>query len=104
MEPRIPPTPPPPVVHFIAITGGGSFALSSGQSVTSNFTLDRDNVTSAVSLGAGPLPAGVTAVFTPASLPASSAAQGFSLTLTAAADAAPVKKKRAAVDPADRGG
>jgi hypothetical protein len=89
VEPRIPPNPLPPVVHLIVITGGGSFALSSGQSVTSSFSLDRDNVTSAVSLGAGPLPAGVTAVFTPSSLPASSAAQAFSLTLTAAADAAP---------------
>jgi hypothetical protein len=91
VEPRIPPTPipppPPPPPAFIAITGASSVSINAGQSVSIQLTVVRSRVTAAISLGAVKLPQGVTAAFSPTSLPASSDSQQFTLTLTAAASA-----------------
>jgi hypothetical protein len=84
-------SPNPPVPPLIALLGGGSVSLSSGQSVTVQFSVARHNAQMPISLGIGSLPTGITAAFSPKLLPASVASQQFSLTLTAAANIQPVK-------------
>jgi hypothetical protein len=74
-------------VDQIAITGATSVSINAGQSVGIPLTLIRSRVSEAISLGAIRLPQGLTATFSPASLPASTASQQFTLTLTAAATA-----------------
>jgi hypothetical protein len=67
------------------LTGGtSSVTVDGGQSVAIEFTADRVETEAAISLSAGQLPQGVTAAFSPSSLPASAGAQQFTLTLTAA--------------------
>jgi hypothetical protein len=90
-SPGISPTALPPQAPQITLTGGSSVTVNSGQSAAVQFSLDRHDMGTAVSLSVSSLPQGVTAVFSPASLPASSAAQQFSLTLTAAATVVPVE-------------
>jgi hypothetical protein len=88
-RPDIPPNPiippPPPIPPRVVLTSGtSSVTIDGGQSATIEYTVDRLETTAAVSLNVGPLPQGVTAALAPSSLPASSAAQQFTLTLTAA--------------------
>lgn len=90
MRPLIPPIlpnggshPPPPLPRIILSGGGRSVSINSGHSVAITFGVERFNVDAAISLSALSLPPGVTAAFSPSSLPASSAGQQFILTLTA---------------------
>jgi hypothetical protein len=80
----IPPSPPPLSPRIVLTSATSSVTIDGGKSATIEYTVDRIETTAAVSLNVGPLPQGVTAALSPSSLPASSAAQQFALTLTAA--------------------
>ncbi len=87
-EPNGWPPPPPPLHARILLTGGpASVSINNGQSVALQFTVERIVTEAPVALGVLGLPPGVTASFSPPSLPAASVVQKFTLTLTAAANA-----------------
>jgi hypothetical protein len=81
------PRPPPP--PRIVLTGGGSVSIGNGQSVSVQFQVVTTDIFEPISLAALGLPQGVTAAFSPPSLPApdAGAVQRFSLTLTAVPNA-----------------
>lgn len=79
--------PPPPLPRIIVTGGPESISINAGHSVAMTFTVARFETTAAISLSAVQLPAGVTAAFSPTSLPASSVGQQFTVTLTAASNA-----------------
>lgn len=79
--------PPLPLPRIIVTGGPESISINAGHSVAMTFTVARFETTAAISLSAVQLPAGVTAAFSPTSLPASSVGQQFTVTLTAASNA-----------------
>jgi hypothetical protein len=89
--------PPPPKPRISIEPATTSITLNSGQSITLNFVLVRNDIHVAVNLGVGSVPPGVTAVLSPQSLPAtpplgpSATAVNFSLTLTAAENVTPAE-------------
>src|SRR5271156_4942563 len=73
------PRPPPP--PRIVLTGGGRVSIGNGQSVSVQFQVVTTDIFEPISLAALGLPQGVTAAFSPPSLPApdAGAVQRFSL-------------------------
>jgi hypothetical protein len=78
---------PVPLPRIILSAETGSVSVNNGQSIAVEFTAERVDTEAAISLSAVRLPQGVTAAFSPASLPASSVAQKFIMTLTASPNA-----------------
>jgi hypothetical protein len=88
--PGIPPNPiiPIPPPHLFLFPAESSVSISSGQQVAVEFTVERIVAPGAASLAVSGLPPGITATFSPPSLPPSATA--FSLILTAAQNITPV--------------
>jgi len=82
-----PPLPPPP--HIAISPSTTSITISSGQSETLNFTLEKTTIFTAVSLSVGSVPQGITAALSTSVLEPSHSQ--FSLTLTAAENLTPVE-------------
>jgi len=76
----------PPVPEII-LSGPGAVTLNNGASATVQLTVKETRIGQAINLSAAGLPAGVSAVFTPASLPHPVPSQHVSLQLTASATA-----------------
>ncbi len=80
----ISPIHPPPLQPRITLTGGArTVTINNGHSVAVTFDVTRFLTEAPIGLSALRLPPGVTAVFSPPSLPASMTQQQFTLTLTA---------------------
>lgn len=79
---------PPPITDFtLTVTGGTTQTVNPGQTATFNFGLQPQGgvLNVPITLTASGLPAGATAVFTPASIASGSAATTFSLAIKTAA-------------------
>ncbi|WP_165420433.1 Ig-like domain repeat protein [Edaphobacter modestus] len=75
---------PPPINDFtFTATGATTQSVNPGQTATFNFSLQPQDgpLNAPITLTASGLPAGATAIFTPASIPSGSAATAFSLAI-----------------------
>ncbi|MBS1799733.1 MAG: SMP-30/gluconolactonase/LRE family protein [Acidobacteria bacterium] len=75
---------PPPITDFtLTATGAATQTVNAGQTATFNFALQPQNgvLNVPITLTAAGLPAGATAVFTPATIPSGSAATSFSMAI-----------------------
>jgi hypothetical protein len=90
LHPEIAPGPMPPKPKLAISPLTTNVSISSGQTVTVSFELERTLVESTVSLQVGTPPPGLTATLSTTSLAPPDAIQGFSLTVIAAPDVTPV--------------
>ena len=74
-----------PALPAIDVSGGSDLVLNNGASASLQFLITQSRIASTINLSMSGLPSGVTAVFTPASLPHPAASQTVTLKLTTTA-------------------